>query len=129
MTTVSRGRGLPLITASARPSCSYRTRTALLAVVALVLLIVVRVAPAHAATELPDSRAGRQMSWLLAASTRLPVPEAEPRAHFALPGYGPAEVNAFLATLVGENGLQLRRLLQAQPDTLVASDRPRWTAA
>jgi dienelactone hydrolase len=114
------------MTASPSTSRSYRTRTALLAVVALVLLTVVRGAPAHAATGLPDSRAGRQMSWLLAASTRLPVPEAELRAHFApeflaLPGYGPAEVNAFLATLGGENGLRLRRLLQAQPDTLVAS--------
>ena len=73
-----------------------RTLSALLAVTALVALWGV-VAPATAAapsanrptderfvaTELPNSPAGRQLRWLIDASARLPLSEAELRAHFA----------------------------------------------
>ena len=114
------------MTITPRTSRAYRRRTGLLALAALVLLMLLRAAAAQASSPLPDSHAGRQMSWFLEASKRLPIPEAEVREHFApgflaLPGHEPAEVNAFLATLVGQNGLQLRRLLQTQPDTLVAN--------
>ena len=104
------------MTITPRTSRAYRRRTGLLALAALVLLMLLRAAAAQASSPLPDSHAGRQMSWFLEASKRLPIPEAEVREHFApgflaLPGHEPAEVNAFLATLVGQNGLQLRRLL------------------
>src|SRR4051812_47988065 len=126
MTAAGRVRRLLVMTVTPNTSRSYRRRTGLLTVAAIVLLMILNAAAAQASTQLPDSHAGRQMSWLLEASKRLPIPEAEVREHFApgflgRPGFGPAELNAFLETSVGENGLQLRRLLQAQPDTLVAN--------
>ena len=115
-----------------------RTLSALLAVTALVALWGV-VAPATAAapsadrptderfvaTELPNSPAGRQLRWLIDASARLPLSEAELRAHFAkevlaMPGFSPAEANKGLALLSGERGMQLSGLVATAPKALVA---------
>jgi hypothetical protein len=115
-----------------------RTLSALLAVTALAALWGV-VVPASAAsptdnrptderfvaTELPNSPAGRQLRWLIDASARLPLSEAELRAHFAkeflaMPGGSPAETNQGLALLSGERGMQLRGLVAVAPKALVA---------
>jgi dienelactone hydrolase len=77
------------------------------------------------ATELPDTPVGRQMSWFIEASTRLPLSDEELREHFTeaflgLPGSSPAESNDYLRKLIDVDGLRLHGLVQAQPDTLVA---------
>ena len=77
------------------------------------------------ATELPDSPAGRQMAWFIEASTRLPLGDAEWRAHFAdrflaLPGTSPAELDTLLGQVIDARGVQLRGVVVAEPDALVA---------
>jgi hypothetical protein len=77
------------------------------------------------ATQLPDSPVGRQMSWFIGASRRLPIPTAQLRAHFtkrflASPGSTPAEINGILPTLVDPAGLRLVGLTLVQRDGLVA---------
>jgi dienelactone hydrolase len=83
-------------------------------------------APQLGSTQLPDSSAGRQLDWLLAASARLPVSDAELRAHFSewflsSPGLSPAAINAALETAAGPGGLQLVALTLVQSNALVAS--------
>jgi dienelactone hydrolase len=106
-----------------------RWSLALVAVAALTLLL--GAAPARAAderfvaTELPDSPVGRQMSWLMEASTRLPLSDAELRAHIsepflALPGASPAELNQGLGRVIDAGGLRLVGLVVVEPDALVA---------
>jgi len=53
------------------------------------------------AAQVPESVAGAHLRWLLKASTRLPIGDAEPRGHFSkwflwAPGESPAELNAAL---------------------------------
>jgi dienelactone hydrolase len=77
------------------------------------------------ATELPDSQVGRQMGWLIEASARLPLSDAELRAHFTKafldsPGASPAEINQILGMLVDANGLRLLGLIIVEPTALVA---------
>ena len=107
---------------------------ALLAVAALLLVGGAAPAPAAAqqsgderliATELPDSPAGRQMAWFIEASTRLPLGDAEWRAHFAarflaLPGTSPAELDTALGQVIDARGVLLRGVVVAEPDALVA---------
>jgi dienelactone hydrolase len=77
------------------------------------------------APQLPDSPAGRQLRWLLDASTRPPLSDAEVRAHFSkwflsAPGQSPADISTALATTAGPDGLQLVGLTLVQPNAIVA---------
>ncbi|MEY2533438.1 MAG: hypothetical protein QOF29_1348 [bacterium] len=117
-----------------------RSSVAALLAVALFLLVGAAPAPAAApgtpdrfvATELPDSPVGRQMRWLTEASTRLPLSEAELRAHFtkaflALPAASPAAINETLGKVVDASGLRLLGLTAVQPGQLVAVVAARGT--
>ncbi|MEU5863135.1 serine hydrolase [Nonomuraea sp. NPDC047529] len=76
---------------------------------------------ARAAAEIPDTPAGRQLTWLLDAVNRLPVGDAELAGHFApsfLERIPPAQVNQALA---GFGGMRLDRLDQAQERSLSAT--------
>lgn len=95
-----------------RHSPVRRSLPALVLVLAVGALVVVLVAvgsrteprrmPSRfVATELPASPVGRQMSWLIAASARLPLSEGEWRGHLgeelrALPAASPAHLNEYL---------------------------------
>ncbi len=62
------------------------------------------------AARLPDTPVARQLSWLLAASHRLPLAESEMRAHLSDPlleSLGPDGLNDLLAEAGGTNGLRL----------------------
>jgi len=77
------------------------------------------------ATQPPETPAGRQLQWFIEASTRLPISEAELRAHvskaqLASPGGSPAETNAALRAVIDESGLRLVGLTLAQPNSLIA---------
>jgi len=107
---------------------------AVLATVALVLLLAASPAQASASaapadrpvtTQLPDTPAGRQLAWFIEASTRLPIADAELRAHFtpeflATPGGSPQETNASLGALIDESGVKLLDLTVAERDRIVA---------
>jgi dienelactone hydrolase len=107
--------------------------SALLAATALVALLGV-VVPARAAsphddrfvtTTLPNTPAGRQLHWLVEATTRLPLSEAELRAHFAqaflaMPGYSPARTNAYLSTLFDTSGMHFKGVVATRRKALVA---------
>jgi hypothetical protein len=76
-------------------------------------------------TQLPDSPAGHQLAWFIEASRRLPLGEAELRAHFtkaflASPGGSPKEVNDVLSQGIDASGVTLLGLTLAQPDRLIA---------
>ncbi|MFI6919861.1 serine hydrolase [Nonomuraea spiralis] len=76
---------------------------------------------ARAAVEIPDTPAGRQLTWLLDAVNRLPVGDAELAGHFAptfLEHIPPAQLNQALA---GFGGMRLDRLDQAQERSLSAT--------
>ncbi|MDT0441829.1 serine hydrolase [Streptomyces johnsoniae] len=65
---------------------------------------------AERAPQLPDTPVARQLSWLLAASHRLPLAESEMRAHLSDPlleSLGPDGLNDMLAEAGGTNGLSL----------------------
>jgi dienelactone hydrolase len=77
------------------------------------------------ATEVLDSPAGRQLAWLIDASTRLPISEAELRAHLTkafltLPGTSPTMLNRSLRTTFDAGGIRLRGLTIVKPNALVA---------
>jgi dienelactone hydrolase len=106
-----------------------------LAVAALVLLPAAATAQADApaaatavhvvATQPPDTPAGRQLQWFIDASTRLPISDAELRAHIteaqlASPGGSPAETNALLRDVFDESGARLVDVTLSQPDSLIA---------
>jgi hypothetical protein len=60
----------------------------------------------------PDTPAGRQLAWLLDVSRRLPMTEAEARAHLSatfLAAVPVADLNAVLAAVAGPDGLILLR--------------------
>ncbi|MGH3913212.1 MAG: serine hydrolase [Pseudonocardiaceae bacterium] len=87
--------------------------------VGIILLLVFLSAPAladEAEQHLPDTPVGRQVSWLIEASSRLPVGEAEAREHLA-PGFldavGLEPFNATLGQAAGESGLRLVALRPA----------------
>jgi dienelactone hydrolase len=76
-------------------------------------------------TQVPDSPVGHQLGWFIEASTRLPISEAELRAHFTKtfltsPGGSPKEVNGALHEVIDANGVTLLGLTLAQPDRLIA---------
>ncbi|MDP9865824.1 MULTISPECIES: serine hydrolase [Streptosporangium] len=77
-------------------------------------------APAVAAAPvIPDSPAGRQLSWFLDAVPRAPIAESELRDHLSaefLKTVPPADFNAFTAQL---KGLTLEKLTTVKPDLLV----------
>src|SRR4051794_39536449 len=80
--------------------------------------------PGLGASPRPQSPAGRQLGWLLQASARPPLSDAELRAHFSkwflsTPGQSPAEINSALATLAVPGGLRLDRLTLVQPNAIV----------
>jgi hypothetical protein len=71
------------------------------------------------AAQVPESVAGGQLRWLLEASTRLPISDAELRAHFSkwfllAPGQSPAELNAALQAVTDVGGLHLVELTLVQ---------------
>ncbi|MEU1730792.1 serine hydrolase [Streptosporangium sp. NPDC020145] len=71
-----------------------------------------------AAPRIPDTPAGRQLTWLLDALSRAPLPESELREHFAagfLQEVPPDEINKFVAAL---KGLTLQTLNEADPTSL-----------
>ncbi|TDD30990.1 hypothetical protein E1286_45540 [Nonomuraea terrae] len=73
-----------------------------------------------AAPEIPDTAAGRQLSWLLEAVNRTPLPESELSGHFEagfLTSVPPAQLNQVLAQFAG---MRLEQLAQPQENTLVA---------
>ena len=101
-------------------------------VVMLVVLVVVgsRTEPHRrperfVATELPATPVGRQMRWLIAASTRLPLSEQEWRAHLAkellaLPDASPAQLNKAQQMGTHAEAVRLLGLTVVQPDALAA---------
>ena len=103
------------------------------AVVVVLLAVGSRTEPGRmperfVATELPASPVGRQMSWLLGASGRLPLSEREWRAHLTkelLAGASPAQLNKGLKTTTDAQGVRLLGLSVVQPDALVAIVRGR----
>jgi predicted dienelactone hydrolase len=112
------------------PRITVHRLSALFSAVALVVLLAAAPASAAApattdrfvATELPDSPVGRQTRWLIEASARLPLGDAELRAHCAdaflsSPGASPAEINDVLRTL---GALRLVGLVVVEPDKLLA---------
>jgi beta-lactamase class A len=77
-----------------------------------------------AAPPIPDTPVGRQLAWLIQASRRLPLSEAELRAHIE-PGAltaagGPAGMNGALASVASRTGLRLHRITQATATTMTA---------
>jgi len=77
-------------------------------------------ATARASAEIPDTPVGRQLRWLLEASGRVPVPDAELTRHFSagfLSAIPPAQVNQALAAFAG---MRLEKLEQAQERSLAA---------
>ncbi|MEA2322799.1 MAG: hypothetical protein QOD81_2649 [Solirubrobacteraceae bacterium] len=117
------------------------------ALLAIAVFLLFGAAPAQAATsqaatpgtperfvttELPDSAVGRQMRWLTEASTRLPLSDAELRAHFtkaflSLPGASPAAINETLGKVIDASGLRLLGLTAVQPNALAAVVTARGT--
>jgi ORF 12 gene product N-terminal len=101
------------------------------AMVVMLLTVSSRTEPSRmperfVATELPASPVGRQMSWLIAASARLPLSEAEWRAHLAKellapPGASPAQLNKGLQKTTDGEAVRLLGLSVVQPDALVAT--------
>jgi hypothetical protein len=76
------------------------------------------------ATTAPDTPAGRQLGWILDASARLPLGEAELRAHFSasffsLTRVSPPELDEGLRTAFGA-GVRLVGLVVAEPREVVA---------
>ncbi|MGP3971596.1 serine hydrolase [Streptomyces sp. 6N223] len=66
--------------------------------------------PGTPAGALPDTPVARQLSWVMAASRHLPVPEAEIREHLSpayLDAVGADGFNALLAEAAGDEGLRL----------------------
>jgi dienelactone hydrolase len=117
------------------PARRWPALPAMLAVAALALLPGATPANADApaatpadrfvTTQLPDSPAGHQLAWFIEASRRLPLGEAELRAHFtkaflASPGGSPKEVNDVLSQGIDASGVTLLGLTLAQPDRLIA---------
>lgn len=92
-----------------------RTRRALIPLAALVLLLppaagLASTEPVDTAPDLPDTPVGRQMSWLLEISTRLPVGTDEAAAHLSgsfLERVGLDAFNAGMAEAAGPDGFQL----------------------
>ncbi|MFF4414823.1 serine hydrolase [Streptosporangium sp. NPDC001559] len=71
-----------------------------------------------AAPQIPDTPAGRQLTWFLDALSRTPVPESELREHFAanfLQAVSADEINKFAVSL---KGLTLQTLTEASPTSL-----------
>jgi beta-lactamase class A len=69
----------------------------------------------------PDTPAGAQLRWLIAAMARLPLPDAQVRAHFDaafLAQFSPATLNQVLESAIS---LDLLSVEISQPSTLVAS--------
>jgi beta-lactamase class A len=76
--------------------------------------------PAKAVTP-PDTPAGAEFRWLTAAMARLPLPDAQVRAHFDAAFLGqvsPAAVNQMLEATISLDLLSVR---VSEPSTLVAS--------
>ncbi|UBU11719.1 serine hydrolase [Nonomuraea gerenzanensis] len=77
-------------------------------------------APVSAAPEVPATPAGRQLAWLLDASTRLPITDDELAGHFTadfLKNIPPAQLNQALA---GFENLKLERVEQSHERELLA---------
>jgi len=69
----------------------------------------------------PDTPAGNQLRWLIAAMARLPLPDAEVRSHFDaafLAQVSPAALNLVLESAISLDLLSIR---VSEPGTLVAS--------
>jgi hypothetical protein len=87
---------------------------------------------ASAAVDVPDTPPGRQIAWLVDASRRLPIGEAEAREHLSaglLAQLPLAEFNAGLAALAGSTGLTVQRYREptAQAGQVIAaSDIGPW---
>jgi Beta-lactamase enzyme family len=81
-------------------------------------------APETAAAPIPDTPVGRQLAWLIAASRRLPLSDAEIRAHIEKATLeaagGPAGINDALRSLGGREGLRLNTITQATDRNLTA---------
>lgn len=80
------------------------------------------------ATVPPESAVGRQLRWVIAASSRLPLSEADLRAHFSqafLAAVSVAQINSTLSTFAYTQGLRLLGLSAVAPDVLVAIVRGR----
>jgi len=128
--TRRRGRHIGALTCCSGRWSSLMAVAAVSALVLLTSAVLSRAAssppaPRLVATQLSNSTAGRQLRWLLQASTRLPLSDPELRAHFSkwfllTPGQSPGEINAALQTLAGPSGLHLVGLTLVQPNALVA---------
>ncbi|MEV0615292.1 serine hydrolase [Nonomuraea sp. NPDC050404] len=73
-----------------------------------------------AAPTIPDTLAGKQLTWLLDAVNRTPIPDDELAGHFSpdfLKAVPPAQVNEALASV---KGMQVRRVLSSQNQYLLA---------
>ena len=77
----------------------------------------------------PDTSAGAQLRWLLAATARLPVPDEQVRAHFDaafLARFGPAVLNQALQAVAGA---RLRSIEVSELNTVIAIISAGGTAA
>jgi hypothetical protein len=104
------------------------------AVIALALPLSAGASPASpsprasrfVAAQLPESVAGNQLRWLLEASARLPISDAELRTHFSkwfllAPAQSPAELNDGLDGVTDGGGLGLGHVTLAQPNALAGT--------
>ncbi|MFG2075698.1 serine hydrolase [Nonomuraea maritima] len=69
---------------------------------------------------IPDSPAGRQLTWILDAVNRTPVPESELKEHFTadfLTNIPPDQINQALAMYAG---LRMERIVRNEENSLVA---------
>ncbi|WP_326824828.1 serine hydrolase [Streptosporangium sp. NBC_01756] len=72
-----------------------------------------------AAPQIPDSPAGRQLSWFLDAVPRAPIPAAELEEHLNAEFLKAIPADDFNAFVKGLKGLTLEKLTTVQPTTLV----------
>lgn len=98
----------------------------------LLALLTLFAPTAAAAAPAPQTPVGRQVDWLLDVSTRLPVTEADARAHIAssfLDEIPVTQLNAVLTAVSGAGGLTLVRFEEqtATVARFVVSGQGRWT--
>jgi beta-lactamase class A len=68
----------------------------------------------------PDTQAGAQLRWLIAATAHLPMSDAQVRAHFDAAFLAQVSPTALNQALQGVSGVKLVSIQVSQPSTLVA---------
>ncbi|MFF5208948.1 serine hydrolase [Streptosporangium sp. NPDC000396] len=74
-----------------------------------------------AAPQIPDSPAGRQLSWLLDAVPKAPIAESELQEHFSAGFFKSISVDDLNTFIKNMNGIKLEKLVAVKPDSLVGA--------